>query len=152
MNIAIDNYKNELNHSKIEERKMPMKRKMLATACASLVLVTGIVLATNIKTIQTQIRGLGKGIDSAVEHGYIANPEMDYQNSDTTVNYGKKIDNINIEAKIEDILMDDHNLSTKFNFKFEEKISQYINLENIHNIELPDLIITDEENRILYAI
>ena len=151
MNIAIDNYKNEFNHSKIKERKMPMKRKILATACASLVLVTGIVLATNIKTIQTQVRGLGKGIDTAVEHGYIANPEMDYQNSNTTVNYGEKIDNINTEAKIEDILMDDHNLSTKFNFKFEEKISQYINLENIHNIELPDLIITDEENRILYA-
>lgn len=78
---------------------------------------------------------------------------MDYQKSttDTNIKYDEIIDNINIETKIENFLMDDYNLSVEFNFKFDDKINEYINIDNIHNIELKDLIIKDEENKILYA-
>ena len=39
-------------------------------------------------------------------------------------------------------MMDDLNLSTQFNIKFDDKINDYI--DNLHNIKLEDLIDTDE--------
>lgn len=155
MNIALDNFRKEINNNTFpeEERRYIMRKKILATACISFVLVSGIVLATNIKSIKHYFRKLGNGMDSAIEHGYISNTEMDYEKSNTDVSTqcGEIIDNINVEAKIENFLMDDYNLSTEFSFKFDDKINEYINIDNIHNIELKDLIIRDEENRILYA-
>ena len=56
-----------------------------------------------------------------------------------------------IIAKIDDFLMDDVNLSTHFNLQFNKSINNTINIDNLHNIELKDLIVTDEQNRILYA-
>ncbi len=63
---------------------------------------------------------------------------------------GIVIDNVKVDVKIEDFLMDDLNLSTQFFFQFNEGIKDVVNLDNLHNIELTDLIIKDEENRIIY--
>lgn len=155
MSIALDNFRKEINQNtlKEKERRYIVRKKILTTTCISFVLISSIVFATNIKNIKNYFRGLGNGIDSAIEHGYISNTEMDYQKSttDTNIKYDEIIDNINIETKIENFLMDDYNLSVEFNFKFDDKINEYINIDNIHNIELKDLIIKDEENKILYA-
>ena len=118
-----------------------MKRKIIATACASLVLVSGIVFASNIINKNKDDRGLGQGIETAIENGYIVNPEMHFINFD---NKGTKI-------KIEDFLMDNSNLSIKFTLEFDEVLNNTIDLEKIYHIELNDLIIRDEENRIIYA-
>lgn len=148
-NIAIYNFKEEL----INKRKNHnITRKIIATACASLVLVSGIVLAANIENIKTHFRGLGKGVDTAVENGYIANPNAEKTDSNTiAINKEIKVDNISAKINIENFLMDDVNLSTQILFNFDNKIKEVVDLEKVTSIELTDLIVRDEENRIIYG-
>lgn len=134
-------------------RKYTMKKRVIITTALGIFLVSGVAFAINIDSVRNYFRGLGGGVDSAVEHGYIKNTEMDYIDNNASVSKepDKIIDNINLEARVEDFLMDDYNLSVEFNFKFDDEIDKYIDLDNIHNIELKDLIVRDEENRIIYA-
>lgn len=152
LKIAISNLENEEKMKKNNKFKIA---KILSVVCVCLVLTTGIVFAKDIeKFIKERFDlGLGKGIDNAAENGYIESPEMDPVTSDTNVerDLGEIIDNINTSVKIKDFLMDDYNLSVTFNFEFEEKVKDYINFDNLHNIELSDLFVLDEENRIIYS-
>ena len=61
------------------------------------------------------------------------------------------IDNVKVGAKIDDFIMDDYNLSVKFDFEFDENIDKVIDLEKIKNIKLSDLCVSDENNIILYS-
>lgn len=119
--------------------------KVAVSICMCVIITTGIVFAT--KDYITEYFGLGKGIDTAVENGYIENVNMDYIESNSII-YDK---NIKINTKIEKFLMDDMNLSVQFDFDFKDDLDKIINLENLKNIELKDLIVTDEENRIIYS-
>ncbi len=98
---------------------------------------------------------LGKGLDDAAQNGYIANPDMDYISSNTTATdqiTGITLDNINVNAKIEDFLMDDLNISTHFTFEMDTKINETFDLDTLRYIDLKDLIVTDEENKVLYCM
>lgn len=154
MKIAMSNFKEKIkSDTSSMERNYIVKKKIIATVCASIVLMSGIVIATtNKESIKKYFRGIGEGVDSAAEHGYIENPEMDYKNSETNlIEEGRVVDNLTVDTKIENFLMDDYNISTEFNFKFDEKITEYLNLSNIRGIELKDLIVRDDENKILFA-
>lgn len=77
---------------------------------------------------------------------------MNFVNSETSIEVEENIvENINVEFKVDNFIMDDYNLSTELVFNFDETINEYCNLNNIHSIELKDLIITDEENRVIYG-
>lgn len=155
LNIAIEQFKNE-NTLKEETKwkRYAMKRKLVVGLCGGIILVSGVTFAANYnKIIRTFF--LGKGLDDAVQNGYIENPDMNYVNSNTTATdkiTDITLDNINVNAKIEDFLMDDLNISTHFTFEMDTKINETFNLDKIHHIELKDLIITDEENKILYCM
>lgn len=166
MYVAVSKFENDLDKKENKRtnkyplknifsrwREYVMKKRVIITTALGIFLVSGVVLATNIDNVKNYFRGLGKGIDSAVEHGYIENTEMDYIDNNVSVSNkpDQILDNINLETKIEDFLMDDYNLSVEFNFKFDDEINKYVDLDNIHNIELEDLIVRDEENRIIYA-
>lgn len=151
--IAINNFEEEISSNRSFEKNMlggyTMKKKIIAIICGTLTLVSGIAFAT---TISNHFRGLGDGIDTAIESGYIEKTDMNFINSDTTVkNKNKIINNLPVNIKIEDFLMDDVNLSTQLTLKFDEKINDIIQYDNIRNIELEDLMILDEENRIIYG-
>ena len=62
-----------------------MKKRIIATTCVGMILMSGVVFAANIDNIKNYFRGLGNGIDSAIENGYVENPEMDYIESNTTL-------------------------------------------------------------------
>lgn len=149
MKIAIFNAEEEIKQKSskclqknTEKRGMNfMKKKIIATVCASFVLVSGIVVATNIEKIKNKDRGLGGGIDTAVENGYIAEPNVEFVN----------VENIGANVKLENFLMDDVNLSVNFMFDFDKNIKDTIDIEKVSNIELSDLIVRDEENRIIYS-
>lgn len=130
-----------------------MKKRIIAIACTSIVLVSGVVFAANNNNIKQYFRNLGKGIDSAANNGYVANPEMNFVESNATVNSesGEELNNINVNAKIDDFIMDDLNLSTKFSFEFDDSIKEYLNVYNIEDIGLNDLIVRDENNNIIYG-
>lgn len=146
LEIAMFNATNEIekksrNYLQKNNEKMRInliKRKVIATVCASFVLVSGIVVATNIKN---KDRGLGGGIETAVENGYIEKANVQFINAN----------DIGLNVTLEDFLMDDTNLSANLIFEFENSLNETVNLEDIYEIELKDLIIRDEENRILYG-
>lgn len=159
MNIAINQLKNEYTNDyarkeKLKWRRYAMKRKLIAGLSGGIILVSGVAFAANYdKIVETFF--LGKGLDSAAQNGYIANPDMDYIASNTTATdqiTGITLDNINVNAKIEDFLMDDLNISTHFTFEIDTKINETFDLDTLHYIELKDLMVTDEENKILYCM
>ncbi|MCI9038871.1 MAG: DUF4179 domain-containing protein [Clostridia bacterium] len=73
-----------------------------------------------------------EGVETAINNNYIINGSGEYQTSN------------NISIKANNILMDDYNLDINFDVKCEEEL-------DIHNIEFQSILITDEENRIIYA-
>lgn len=159
MNVAVNQFKNEsINKHTLKEeikwRKYAMKRKLIAGLCGGFILISGVAFAANYnKIVETFF--LGKGLDDAVQNGYIVNPDMDYIASNTTVTdqiTGITLDNINVNVKIEDFLMDDLNISTHFTFEMDTQINETFDLDTLRYIELKDLIVTDEENKILYCM
>lgn len=142
LNITAYKFREEVQKSSALENKQRkgvniMKKKIIATACASLILVSGIVFAINSKKGNTTDRGLGKGVETAIENGYMANLEMDFMDFDDK---GTKI-------KIENFFMDDLNLSINFLIKFDESKN---NIDKISEINLNKLVIRDEENKIIF--
>ena len=149
MKIAVANLKREDKFMKSGK-----KLKIVASFVLVFVLTSGIVFAANYNKIMNYF-GLGGGIDRAVENGYIENPDQEYIGSDAELSdeeLGIVLDNIKVNAKIDDFLMDDLNLSTHFNFEFDEGIKSVIDINKLGRIELKDLIVTDEENSILYCL
>ncbi len=134
-------------------RELTMKKRIAVITTLSIFIISGVAFASNIENIKNFFGGgLDKGVQTAAENGYVANPEMDYMKSDTEVeNLGTVLDNIETEVKIADFMMDDLNLNVEFDFKFAEQIKNIFDLDNLHNIDLSDLIIRDEKNNILYA-
>ena len=158
MNIAINKFKKENTNDytlkeELKWRRYAMKRKLIAGLCSGIILVSGVALASNYdKIVETFF--LGKGIDSAAQNGYIANSDMNYVGSDTKVTdqiTGITLNNINVKTKIDDFLMDDLNISTHFTFEIDSKINEHFDLDTLHYIELKDLIVTAEDNKILYC-
>lgn len=148
MKIAIFNAEEEIKQKSnkclqknTEKRGMNlMKKKIMATVCASFVLVSGIVVATNIEKIKNKDRGLGGGIDTAVENGYIEESNVQFVNES----------DVGLNVTLEDFLMDDINLSANLILEFDDALNKLIKVDSIQEIELVDLIVRDEENRILY--
>lgn len=144
LNSTLKNNKKERARNSCPKEKWGifiMKRKVIATVCASFIIISGLVLATNIENIKKDDRGLGDGIGTAIKNGYIAMPNKEFTN----------IDDVNTKVTIEDFLMDDVNLSIQLLFKFDNSIKDVVNIDNVNSIELTDLIIRDEQNRIIYG-
>lgn len=121
-----------------QKRKKSIKLKAirtLATSCACVVLVTSFVYAKDISKWINYFFDNSKSIDTAIENGYIEEPDMEYISSNGT------------DARVENFLMDDYNLSFTLDIKFGDNVS----VNEINRIRLQDIIITDEENRILYC-
>lgn len=156
LNIAISNFEKEelTNNSTLKNKKLfNIKNKIIATVCASFILISGIVFATtNIVNKRKSDRGLGDGIDTAVDNGYIATPNKGYIESEVTItNETKKIGNGKVDLKIDNFVMDDTHLSVNVIIKFDENITNIINIDKVYEIELREFIVKDEENRIVYT-
>lgn len=145
MKIAISNMKEK--DMKTNENKPKFKKLIGIAAACIIVSISGVAVATNYNRIINYF-GLGKGVDSAIENGYIENPNMNYISSQSTLESASNatiLSDLEVNTKIDDFLMDDLNLSVNFNLRFDEKL----NIDNVESIELQDLIVTDEENRII---
>ena len=154
--ITVSNFQKEQNMSN-KNKRISMK-KLSAVACICLVLTSGIVFAKDIeKFVRERFNfGLGDGVDSAAENGYIAEPEMENIVTETeAVVLENEIEtvelDINTGVKINNFLMDDYNLSAEIELNFDEEIKKYVDFDNIKNIEFSDLIVLDEEKRIIFA-
>ena len=107
-------YKNIIRTTLKEKSKEPIINnkhrmvKILATGCACVIVTTSIVYGKDISNFIQNFFNNSKGIDTAVENGYIEKLDEEYINSSNT------------QVKIDNILMDDYNLNFTINIKFEE--------------------------------
>lgn len=129
--------KNALNKQKENTNKFKILKLvacfLLITIFASSILFSKNILAfINNYLLRNDSR---EGIKEAIDNGYIQEVEMKYINSNGT------------NVKISEILMDDYNLSIIFNIE----IPEIENIEDLYNIDFPNLIITDDENRFIVA-
>lgn len=112
--------------------------KPLIAFASCLLLITTVTFAYNNKEISENIKNffkVNKGMDTAIENGYIEKPEMEYINSN------------DVSVKVDNFLMDDFNLCFTFNIKFDNSID----ISNMDKINLNNFIITDECKRIIYC-
>ena len=119
---------------------------------ACLVLVTGGVFAKDIQEYIVDKFKLGKGIGTAIENGYIAET-TDYILCNTNVINPQNEttpENINLGIKVNSYLIDNSNLSIEIKYQYDDKLNNLVNIENLQSIELLDLIIIDDEKRVLY--
>lgn len=163
LSIAMSKVKEEENIVMNKKRSF-VSKKVGLVACACLLLTTGIVFAKDIeKIIKEQFKnfGLGSGVDTAVENGYIGITDDYMQNQNAKVIENNQIiDSLNVECRVDKFIITDDNLSLSFNFKIDNKINEYVSLgkeknENIdyegsYDIELSDMFIVDENNQVLY--
>ena len=153
-NIAISNFEKEEYAPKkeIDWRIYSMKKKIIAISTTCFILISGVAFAFNGEKIINYFRGLDNGIDTAAENGYIENVNMEIQEQKVSVENNKFVDNMYMGAKVDDFIMDDYNLSVKFTFDFDENIDNVVDLSNLHNIELSDLYILDENKVVIYSM
>ena len=150
-NIAVSNFEEEYTlKEKNYWRVYEMKKRIIAISMGAIMLASGVAFGFHGEEILSYMKGLGNGIDTAANNGYIEKTDMKTMQQDTTVE-NNIIDNVKVGAKIDDFIMDDYNLSIKFDFEFDENIDKIINLENIKNTELSDLCVLDENNTMLYS-
>lgn len=150
-NIITDNFEKEYTlKEKNYWRVYEMKKRIIAITMGGIMLASGVAFGFHSEEIIRYMKGLGKGVDTAANNGYIEKTDMETIQQDAIVE-NNIIDNVKVGAKIDDFIMDDYNLSVKFNFEFDENIDKVINLENIKNIELSDLCVLDENNTMLYS-
>lgn len=148
--ITVSNFQNS-EFMKENNKKINLK-KISIVACCILVLTTGVVFGKEIENFIKYYFGIDENINKAAEKGYVEDVNMNPIEEETILthdNTGEIIDNIDVSVKIDEFLMDDINLSVNFTFKFDDKIKEVFDLDNLQYISLPDLIIFDEDNRIL---
>ena len=74
-----------LNNLKFHKKHNYKNIKLAFTAvCCSLLLITGTVFAKDIEKFIIEKFGLGKGVETAINNGYIESPEMDYVGSSSS--------------------------------------------------------------------
>ena len=129
--------------------------RSIATGIACLIFSSGIVFAQDISEKIYNFYGTGKGIETAINDGYIAeNPSeftdsaTEFSNEDT----GVIIENSSAKVKVQDIVMDDFNLSATIVVDLPQEVLEQIPAEAIWETRFPDLIVSDEEGNVLFGM
>ena len=151
LKIAISEIEDEGNDV-MNKKNFGIANKIAAVVCLCL-LTSGIAFAKDIQKYIINKFKLGNGIQTAIENGYIAETNNDYISCNTrVVNPENKelLNDINLKIKIDNYLIDDSNLSIEIRYKYDKKLGEIVNMNNLHIIELLDLIIIDDEKRVLY--
>ena len=149
--IAMENFK------EIERKNRRIKKILQSTLTVAIcgMSVTGIVFAKNISTkIYTNFFLTGQGMETAMKEGYIENANMEYKNSEATIENaktGQKIEAADTKIKVSEFVMDDFNLSITFDVELSEKAKEIVTAEEVWKFNFPDLVISDENNVVLYC-
>lgn len=150
-NIAMENFR------EIEQRNKKIKKILQSTFTIAIcsLSVTGMVFAKEISTkIYNNFFLTGHGMGTAMNEGYIENTNMEYENSESTIENtqtGQKIDATDTKIKVSEFVMDDFNLSITFDVELSEKVKEIVKAEEVWNFNFPDLVISDENNIVLYC-
>ena len=110
--------------------------RKVAVATVSLVTVsTGVVFAKDISNFIKNVFNDNEGVNTAVESGYVYEIPNVYADSKDT------------QMRITEMIMDDYTLNLNMIADFDKNII----VTGAEKIYIPDMIISDDENRILYS-
>lgn len=150
-NIAIENFRT--THKRHERTKKIIQSTLTVMICC--LSITGIVFAKDISTkLYNNFFMTGKGMETAMNEGYIEDTNMDYENANTTVENietGEIIEDVETKVKVSEFVMDDFNLSITFDVELSEKAKELVTADEIWKFNFPDLVISDENNIVLYC-
>ncbi len=109
--------------------------KKVACFILVIVLATSVIFAKDILAYISYLlkTNSSKGEQTAIDNGYIEEVNMKYINSN------------GVNVRVSEILMDDYNLSILFNIEIPGTES----VESVYNVNLSNLVITDEQNNVL---
>lgn len=163
LSIAISKIKNEEENS---HKKNFNIKKLGIVASICLTLITGTVFAKDIERFIKDKFGLGKGVQTAVDNGYISSNE-NIKFIDSIVNVVEVgtdyvSDNFKTGVRITDFLISDTTLTFNMEIKFDEKINKYKNLnekangnldyESFGNVGLELFVLDNEKNLIVAPV
>ena len=133
-----------------EEKKMPKKINIIKPLVATILMIlscSGMVLAREIsKKIYDNFFGTSKGMETAMNEGYVENIDMENQTSTGNAKNeenGKIIQNINTKIKVEEFVMDDFNLSMIIKVTLPDEVKEVVNPKDIWDVNFPELKIKD---------
>lgn len=150
-NIAIENFR-EINKRKNRIKKIIQSTLTVTICCLS---ITGLVFA---KDISNQIYNkyfTGKGVEKAINEGYVEQTQMQEQASTSTISNeetGEIIEDNGTTVKVSEIIMDDFSLSMTFDVTLSDKIKDIITANDVMEMNFPDIVLYDENNVVLNTI
>ena len=150
-NIAIENFR-ETNRKHEKTKRMLQSTLMITMCCVSL---TGMVFAKDISTRIYNKYNTGKGIENAINEGYIENVDMEEENSNSTIQNektGNIIKDTTTKVKVSDLIMDNYSLSMTFEVTLSDEIKDITTANEVMEMNFPDLVVYDENNLVLYAL
>ncbi len=157
---VINNLKNKIaieNFIQADQRNKKIKKILQSTLTVAICSfsVTGMVFAKDISTrIYNNFFLTGEGMGTAMSEGYIENTDMEYKNSEAIIENeetGQKIDAGDTKMKVSEFVMDDFNLSITFDVELSENAKEIVKTEEVWSFNFPDLVISDENNIVLYC-
>lgn len=134
--------------------KFPVFRTV-ATGLACFIFSTGIVFAKDISERIYNFYGTGLGVETAMNEGYIVENDTEYADSVTEFSNedtGIVIENSSAKVKVQDIVMDDFNLSSTIVVDLPDEVLGQIPEKDIWEMNFPDLIVSDEEGNVLFGM
>lgn len=150
-NIAIENFR-ETNKKYEKTKRMLQSTLMITMCCVSL---TGMAFAKDISTRIYNKYNTGKGIENAINEGYIENVDMEEENSNSTIQNeetGNIIKDTTTKVKVSDLIMDNYSLSMTFEVTLSDEMKDIITANEVMEMNFPDLVVYDENNLVLYAL
>lgn len=146
---------NENPYVKLKKQKF-IFGKTVATVILCSMFTTGIVFSKDMSNYIYNYYHTGKGVEIAINNGYNAKFNEGYIISNEEIidlnNNSQGISQDAIKITVDDIVMDDSSLSIEFNLNLSEKIANKIDDEKVMEINLKDLLITDENQNILFCL
>lgn len=136
----LNNLKDNISASNfIKEKAKKDKMKNILQSSLAVILcafsITGIVFAKEISTkMYENFWTTGNGIGHAMEEGYIEQPKMEPENSVSVMENeetGEKIEDLETSVKVDELVMDDFNLSLTFNVTLSDKALEVVKAEDI---------------------
>lgn len=97
----------------------------------------------------------GKGVEKAINEGYIESTKMEEQKSDSTIQNeetGEIIEDNETSVKVSELIMDDFTLSMTFDVTLSDKVKDIITAEEVMEMNFPDIVVYDENNNILNTV
>lgn len=151
--IAVSNF--QLNDSMNIKNKKIVWLKNLTAIAACIIFTSGIIFSNKISTKIYDLAVAKKVEKIAVNTKTTAKFNVEYSESNEEIidleNNNQGLSQDNIKIKVDDIAMDDNNLKVTFNIELSDNITQKINKEKGVEAEFSDLIITDENDNILFC-